>query len=124
MPEYGQMFPKLFACAAASLLIAGCANKPIIDTKGVNMAQYQNDLSDCQAYAQQVDVTRKAAGGAVAGAAVGAVGGAAVGDSDTAKRAAGAFGATGAAKGAGRGFQEKDRVVKNCLRHRGYAVLN
>jgi hypothetical protein len=104
--------------------IAGCANKPIIDTKGVNMAKYEQDLAECEAYADQVDITRKAAGGAVVGAAVGAVVGAAVGNHETAQKAAGALGTTGAAKGAGRGVAEKDRVVKNCLRNRGYAVLN
>ena len=102
----------------------GWAGKVIIDTKGVNLNQYRLDLADCKQFAKDVSVARKAGVGAVAGAAVGAVLGAAVGNSDTAARTAGAGGVIGGARGAGRGFQEKDQVVKNCLRHRGYAVLN
>ncbi len=106
------------------LWLAACANKPIVDTKGVNMAQYQQDLAECESYAQQVQVAGKAATGAVAGAVVGAAVGAAVGNSNTAGRAAGAGAAVGASKGTGRGLHEKQRVTRNCLRHRGYAVLN
>lgn len=110
--------------ACLVVLLAGCASKPIIDTKGVNMAKYDEDLSECTAYAEQVEITRRAAGGAVAGAVVGAVIGAAVGNSETAAQGAGAGGAGGAYRGADRALQEKDRVVKSCLRNRGYAVLN
>ena len=46
------------------------------------------------------------------------------GNSDTAERAAGVGGVIGGAKGAGSGLRERDRVVKNCLRGRGYRVLN
>ena len=106
------------------LLLSACATDPIIDTRGVNMAQYEQDLSECEAYAQQVSVPGRAAGSAVAGAAVGAVIGAVVGNSDTAARAAGAGATAGAAKGTGYGLHEKQRVVHNCLAHRGYAVLN
>ena len=109
---------------AAPLLCAACAQQPIIDTKGVNMAQYRQDHSECEVYAQQVRTGRQAAGGAVAGAVVGAVVGAAVGNSDTAQRGAGAGAALGATKGAGRAQNEKQRVLRNCLRNRGYAVLN
>jgi len=105
-------------------LVAACAQQPIIDTKGVNIAQYEQDKKECSAYAEQVSVAQKAGTGAVAGAAVGAVIGAAVGNSDTAARGAGIGAASGAAKGTGRGISEKQRVVRNCLRHRGYAVLN
>jgi outer membrane lipoprotein SlyB len=108
----------------AVFVITGCAQQPIIDTKGVNMAQYNQDLADCQTYADQVLVGRKALGGAAAGAVVGAAIGAAVGNSDTAQRAAGVGAVAGAGKGTGRGLQEKQQVIRNCLRNRGYAVLN
>lgn len=100
------------------------AGKVIIDPKGVNQTQYQQDLADCKQIAKDVSVARRAGVRAAAGAAVGAVLGAAVGNSDTAARTAGAGGVIGGAQGAQRGFQEKDQVVKNCLRNRGYAVLN
>ncbi len=109
---------------AAPLLCAACAQQPIIDTKGVNMAQYRQDKSECEVYAQQVQTGRQAVGGAAAGAVVGAVVGAAVGNSDTVQKGAGAGAALGATKGVRRGQNEKQRVVHNCLRNRGYAVLN
>ena len=115
---------RLLAPVSAALLLAACAHKPIIDTRGVNMAQYENDLYECRAYAEQVDMTRQAATGAAVGAVVGAAVGAAVGNSKTAEKTAGAFAVGGAAKGAGRAVREKHRVVNNCLRNRGYAVLN
>ena len=50
--------------------------------------------------------------------------GAALGDSRTAQRAAGVGAVSGGARGAGATKQEKDVVVKNCMRNRGYRVLN
>jgi outer membrane lipoprotein SlyB len=120
----------------ATLLIAliatvcfGCAGRdavggPIVDMKGVNPASYQRDLSECQQYATQVGVGDKAMVGAAAGAVVGGLVGAAAGDSDTAKRSAGGGAVLGGASGVAKGLGEKDAVVKNCLRNRGYAVLN
>ena len=110
--------------AALSLLLVACVSEPIVDTKGVNMAQYEQDKAECTAFADQVQVTHKAAGHAAVGAAVGAAIGAALGNSSDAARGAGAGAATGALEGGDRGFQERERVVGNCLRNRGYAVLN
>ncbi len=105
-------------------VLQGCKSDPIIDTRGVDMRKYNQDLADCEAYAEQVMVARKAAGGAVAGAVVGAAIGAAVGNSDTAQAGAGVGAISGASKGTARGLSEQQRVVRNCLRNRGYAVLN
>ncbi len=116
--------PRYAVVALLSIGLAGCAHQPIVDTKGVNMVKYQQDLQECEAYAEQVRVADKALGGAAVGAVVGAAIGAAVGNSDTAQRSAGAGAVVGASKGTGRGLQEKRRVVHNCLRNRGYAVLN
>ena len=88
------------------------------------MARYEADLTDCQNYADQVQVGRQIAVGAVAGAAVCGVFGAVIGNSDTAQRGAG-IGAVGwGARGAGRGLQERERVIRRCLISRGYRVLN
>ena len=111
------------------LLTTACAGRgigsgPIVDMKGVNVADYQRDLGECRQYADQVAVGRKAATGAAAGAVVGGLIGAAVGDSDSAKRSAGAGAVAGGASGTVDGVRERDAVVKNCLRNRGYAVLN
>jgi uncharacterized protein YcfJ len=107
------------------LVIAGCArDRPIVDTKGVDRAAYRQDLVECQGYAEEVESGRRVAGGAVAGAVVGGAVGAAVGNSDTAKRGAGAGSVVGGARGAGRAHHEKEQVLRNCLRGRGYRVLN
>jgi len=109
----------------ATLLISGCsANKIIIDREGVDEARYQQDLASCQQYAEEVETGKKVAGGAVGGALIGGAIGAILGDSRSAARGAGVGSVTGAAGGAGQAANEKTRVVKNCLRGRGYQVLN
>ena len=113
--------PALF-CLIMILLQTGCAShKPIVDTKGVNMAQYEHDLEECTEYAQQVDTGQKVARSAAVGAAVGAAIGAVFGN-------AGDGATSGAIDGGASGGldadHEKARVVKNCLRGRGYRVLN
>jgi len=110
-------------------LIVGCAGRDrspggvIVDMKGVDRAQYQSDLAECQQYADQVDVAGQAAVGAVGGAVVGGLIGAVVDDAAPGRGAA-VGGIAGGASGTVRGVEERQRVVKNCLRNRGYAVLN
>jgi outer membrane lipoprotein SlyB len=96
----------------------------IIDTQGVDMQQYHQDMDDCQSFATQVPVAEKATKTAVGGAVVGGVLGAIVGNSSTAAKGAGVGAVTGGLKGTSSGYRERDRVVKNCLRGRGYRVLN
>jgi len=122
-----QLFRGLVLCGVVLIFIAmtaGCAHrgKPIIDTQGVNMAAYQQDLFECQQYAEQVD--SRAGQGAVGGAIVGGAIGGIVGNSDTAQKGAGVGAVTGLFKGAARTKAERQRVVKSCLRQRGYRVLN
>ena len=59
----------------------------VVDKQGIDEAQYQQDLSDCRAIADEVSTGR-----------------------DAGK--------------AGDAEQEKSQVVKNCMRGRGYRVLN
>lgn len=108
------------------MLLGGCASKQriIIDRQGTDVSQYPRDLAECRQYAEQVPTGEEAAKGAVGGAVIGAAVGAIFGDSRTAARGAGAGAVTGGARGAGKAGNEKDRVVKNCLRNRGYRVLN
>jgi outer membrane lipoprotein SlyB len=112
-------------------VLAGCkgveeltGSNPIIDTKGVNMTQYDRDLSECQAYADEVEIARKAATGAVKGAVVGSVFGTIVGNGRVAQRGAGVGAVGGGARGVGDGLNERERVIRNCLVGRGYHVLN
>lgn len=111
--------------AGAALTLSACAsNRPIVDTQGTDMARYEQDLAQCQAYASQVNTGAEAGKSAVGGAAVGAVLGAIVGNSTTVARGAGVGGVLGGVKGASHGANEKETVVRNCLRGRGYRVLN
>lgn len=108
------------------LVFSGCAGKDriIIDEAQSDMTHYAQDRAECESYADQVSVAGDAGKGAVAGAVVGGLVGAAVGNSRTAQRGAGAGAVVGGAKGAGKGKREKQQVIKNCLRNRGYKVLN
>ena len=108
---------------AVAVVLAACsgASGPIIDTKGVDLAQYERDKAECEAYATQVStgqaVGRGAAGGAAVGAAIGAITG-------SAGRGAGIGAVTGGAESARISDRERANVLSNCLRGRGYRVLN
>ncbi|MEM6708889.1 MAG: glycine zipper family protein [Pseudomonadota bacterium] len=109
--------------------LGGCAShnrpgEPIVDLTGVDPVLYDQDLGECRVFAKQVPVATQTGAGAAAGAVLGTVIGAAIGDSGTAARGAGVGAANGAARGAFGGFRERSQVVKNCLRQRGYRVLN
>ena len=110
-----------FAVLAAALLLSACASKPIIDTYSVDMVQYEKDLADCEHIAEQVESGKITGKSAAFGAGVGAAYGVIGGDIGNAA-ATGAV--TGGAGGLLKQDNEKARVTKNCLRHRGYAVLN
>jgi hypothetical protein len=112
------------ATFAAALLLAACSGTkgPIIDTKGVDMVRYQQDLAECEVFAREVSTGRAVAKGATSGAAVGAAIGA-IG-SGNAGEGAGIGAVTGGARSAQIADREKAGVVNNCLRGRGYRVLN
>lgn len=118
------------ALSLAVAALAGCATsgadyQPIIDTKGVNQAQYQTDLSECQAISQQTQPASSAAGkDAAFGAAVGAVIGAIGGNSRDAAQSAGLGAVAGGLSGGGTAVAERKTVLRNCLRGRGYRLLN
>lgn len=114
-------FRILIAVMLGSLIVLGCASKPIVDTYNVDRVQYQKDLAECEDIARQVEsgkiTAKSAAFGAGVGAAYGVIGG-----------GIGTAAATGAVSGGAGGLlksdYEKADVTKNCLRYRGYAVLN
>ncbi len=109
--------------ALTLLLIGACTttDEIIIDKKGVDMARYEQDLAECRSYSAEVRTGEKVARGAASGAAVGGLIGVITGD---AAEAAGVGAVTGGARGASQGTQQEVQVVKNCLRGRGYRVLN
>jgi outer membrane lipoprotein SlyB len=107
----------------AAALAAGCSAHPdpIVDTKGVNMAAYEHDLAECKQYGAQIQPAQGVAKGAVAGAAVGGAIGAISHDAG-AGAAVGAV--SGGASSAVKADEDRQEVVKRCMRGRGYKVLN
>ena len=123
----------LLTLTAIVIISSGCANdyrgygapkQVIIDTQGVDMNAYYDDLGDCENYARQVDVRAETAEGAVTGAVAGGVLGAVLGNHETAERSAGAGAIVGGVKGNQRARYEQARIVRRCLIGRGYRVLN
>jgi outer membrane lipoprotein SlyB len=115
----------------AVLVLTSCAGvekltgrEPIIDMAGVDPETLEQDMAECEAYADQVDVRRQTTVGAATGAAVGGVIGAVFGNSQTAARTAGVGATTGGVSGASGALSERRQVIRNCLLGRGYRVLN
>lgn len=105
-------------CCAA---LIGCASKPIVDLKGLDEEQYQQDLKECEAVADQVDTGESTVKGAAFGALVGGAIGIITGNPG---RGLATGGVAGGASGANKGDNERGQVIKNCLKNRGYAILN
>lgn len=103
---------------------ASSGYRPIIDTQGVDAGKLECDLSDCQAYAAQINPVQNAVSNAMAGAILGALFGLAIGDHGWAARAGAQGGAVGGALGgAGGAAAAQTNVVRNCMAGRGYRVL-
>ena len=96
----------------------------MIDTKGVDPAQYERDVAECQTFARQISQEQSAANGAVAGAILGLIVGAAFGLRNS---NLGAVVAGGAAGGAARSAQyagmTQIQIIGRCMAGRGYSVL-
>ena len=113
------------AATVGLLLACTTTDEIIIDRKGVNMARYEADKAECETYADEVRTGEKAVRGGASGAVVGgAIGGIAGDSSDAAARGAGVGAVSGVTRGLREGEQSKVQVVKQCLRGRGYRVLN
>jgi len=97
---------------------------PIVDMQGVNFTQYQDDLDECERYTNQVDGGQEIAMRTVFGVVTGAAIGVAIGDSDFIATTAGIGATTGAMKGTENVIGDRNHVLHNCLRGRGYIVLN
>lgn len=114
----------LAGCRAPGGNGGGVLGDPIVDLQGVDPAAYERDRAECEQYAAQVGVAERTAAGAAVGAAVGAAAGAVLGNSRTAERGAGVGAIGGGVRGAASGVRERRQVLHNCLRGRGYRVLN
>ena len=111
----------LCACTSVEKLTG---REPIIDMAGVDPEALEQDMAECEVYADQVEVARQTAAGAATGAVVGGVVGAVFGNGETAARTAGVGATTGGVSGAGGALAERRMVIRNCLVGRGYKVLN
>lgn len=117
-------FTRTAIAALCAATLVGCATyRPIVDTHGQDMSRYEQDLSECQAYAGQLSPGNTAAAGAIAGALLGVAVSAIFGGSYMGEAAAlGALqgGVTGGASGAG----SQVDIVRRCMAGRNYKVLN
>jgi len=100
------------------------SSKPIIDTKGVNISQYEIDLEECSIFSEDISTGKSIAKGAATGATVGAVIEAITDDARSRRDAIEVGAVTGGAKSGMRAIREKEQILKRCLRGRGYKVLN
>lgn len=102
-------------------LLSACAYQPVIDPHGVDMGRYQADLDHCRQVANQARSGEKVAGGALIGAAIGAATGAVVGNAGEGAAIGAITGTAGGALGAN---EERNRIVRNCMREQGYTVYD
>lgn len=119
---------RLAPVAAMTMLLAvtctaGCADnpRPIVDPKDLDTAIYEADLAECSTLGREAEVAGGVVRGAVFGAAVGATFGAVFGDAATGAELGAITGASDSALGNELGRQS---VIKECMRGRGYRVLN
>jgi outer membrane lipoprotein SlyB len=92
-----------------------------VDTKDVDMAQYQADLTECEVFGEEVEVAKGAVRGALFGALVGGAFGVVTGDGGTEAAVGGVAGGTGSGL---ENEAKRQSVVKECMRGRRYLVLN
>ena len=109
----------------AMAVLAGCAAHPdpIIDTKGVDPDMLAQDWDECEAFTEEIDVATGVGKGAALGTAVGAATGA-VSNRREGDEAAGLGAIYGGTRSGLDADREKQKVFKNCMRGRGYRVLN
>ncbi len=121
------MAPMVLAVLVAASLTAGCAipqHRPIIDMGNKSYSAYQQDLEECTNLSKQVDAGGQALEGAAGGAIIGALLAMAAGGRGYAGAGAKVGLLSGIVGGSARGVTEERAVLSNCLRGRGYSVLN
>ncbi len=106
------------------VLLCGCAAQgPIVDMKDVDPIKYDQDLRECQQYAQQgAGPGTGLVAGTLIGYGLGYLAARASGYDDPAEVGRG-FAVVGAATGAGSGAQNEYAIVYRCMQGRGYHVL-
>ena len=121
---------KHFAFLPCVLLVASCSafwdpSGAIVDMKGIDREQFEIDLADCERYSDEVRVGKHIATGAAGGAAVGAAVGAVSGANKSGIGKSAGIGAVYGGTVTGMSAVRDHRyVLRECLRGRGYRVLN
>jgi outer membrane lipoprotein SlyB len=121
------------ATLTVALCLTACAGggadyRPIVDLSGHSQAAYDRDVAACQQTARaarnNTNIAEDAGLGAAGGGALGAVAGAIGGDP---LLGAGVGALAGLAGGGGYAEatteNREERIVKNCVRARGYTIL-
>jgi hypothetical protein len=126
--EDGSNMPTITRYTALLVLTAlgtGCAAHPdpIIDTKGVDPEQLAEDWEECEAYTEEILIAQGVGKGAALGSVVGAATGA-VSNRREVGEAAGVGAIYGGTRSGLEADREQQKVFKNCMRGRGYRVLN
>ena len=115
----------------AALCLSSCAGadyRPVVDMRGHNEAAYDRDLTACQETARGIRNNAAEAENAGIGAAAGGAGGALLGAIGGNPLLGAGVGALAGLAGTA-GFEEsqtetrEERIVRNCMRARGYSVL-
>jgi len=118
--------------AISGFVLAACASSynPVVDFQSSSAPAdaYDRNLQECQALAEQKSPAKDAAiagvGGAAAGAALGAITGAFFGGAGRGAAVGAALGGAGGAGAGGlSGVEQQRAIVRNCLRGRGYNVV-
>lgn len=131
------------AIFSIALLLGACTStkvyEPVVDLSGVSdLGKYKSDLSECRAYADNVDYSEEKASSAMKGAAVGtgvvaagagvvaATGGIVLASvtGPIALVAAGTGALGSSAREGNREQKLRATVYNNCLKKRGYTVLS
>ena len=118
---------KLITIAATTIILTGCATpsfQPRIDhSTSRNTGNYHQDLSECQQIASN-DHSGNTVASAGMGALVGALIGAALGDSRLAAQGAAVGAVSAGSSGLARSVGDERQMISNCMRGRGYSVMN
>lgn len=119
----------LFILLFSSIGCAGSSFRPLVDMRGMSKATYNNDIYECQQYAEQISPgTSGAVGigvGAGLGAAIGAIAGSFLGCAgEGAAMGAAVGGFSGGVRGTSSGYNAQANIIRNCMAGRGWNVLN
>lgn len=116
--------PVILLIAAA--LMTGCAAHPdpIIDMRGVDQEQFEEDWAECEVYTHEVEVAKGVAKGAGLGGVIGAATGSVGGNSTDVAEGAAYGGLWGGTRSGLEADRQKQMVFKRCMSGRGYRVLN